>query len=266
MARTALMNIMVQAVLKAGRGLARDFGEVENLQVSLKGPGDFVSAADRRADEVLIAELTKARPGFGFLTEESGEIAGTDKTHRWIIDPLDGTTNFLHGIPLFAVSLGLEREGQLVAGVIYNPILNELYAAERGGGAFLNDRRLRVAGRRSFADAVITTGMPHSGRPGRDSYLRELRPVVDTTSGARISGSAAMDLAWVASGRFDAYWQHGLSPWDVAAGAVIVREAGGTVTDLEGRDGFLASGSIVAGNEAMHRALLGHLKDARAAV
>ncbi len=146
MARSALMNVMVQAVLKAGRGLTRDFGEVENLQVSLKGPGDFVSAADRRADQTLINELRKARPAYGFLTEESGTIPGTDGSHRWIVDPLDGTTNFLHGIPLFAISLGLEREGQIVAGVIYNPILNELYAAERGNGAFLNDRRMRVAG------------------------------------------------------------------------------------------------------------------------
>jgi myo-inositol-1(or 4)-monophosphatase len=262
MARTALMNVMVQAVLKAGRGLARDFGEVENLQVSLKGPGDFVSAADRRADEVLIAELTKARPGFGFLTEESGTIEGTDKTHRWIVDPLDGTTNFLHGIPLFAISLGLEREGQLVAGIVYNPVLNEMYVAERGSGAFFNDKRIRVAGRRNFNDAVVTTGMPHFGRPGRDAYIAEVRPVMESSGGIRISGSAALDLAWVASGRFDAYWHHGLSPWDTAAGAVIVREAGGIVTDLNGGDGFFASGSIVAGNELMHRALLAQLKAA----
>ncbi|MEO8669570.1 MAG: inositol monophosphatase family protein [Bauldia sp.] len=266
MARTALMNIMVQAVLKAGRGLSRDFGEVENLQVSLKGPGDFVSAADRRADEVLIAELKKARPGFGFLTEESGTIEGTDKTHRWIIDPLDGTTNFLHGIPLFAISLGLEREGQLVAGVIYNPILNEMYVAERGSGAFFNDKRIRVAGRRSFGDAVVTTGMPHIGRPGRDAYIAEIRPVMESTAGIRISGSAAMDLAWVASGRFDAYWHHGLSPWDVAAGVVIVREAGGIVSDADGNEGFFATGSIIAGNEVMHRALLSRVRDTKAQV
>jgi myo-inositol-1(or 4)-monophosphatase len=265
MARTALMNIMVQAVLKAGRGLARDFGEVENLQVSLKGPGDFVSAADRRADEVLIAELKKARPGFGFLTEESGTIEGTDKTHRWIIDPLDGTTNFLHGIPLFAISLGLEREGQLVAGVIYNPVLNELYVAERGSGAFLNDKRLRVAGRRRLADAVVTTGLPHVGRPGHEVQVDQARPVINAAAGLRITGSAAMDLAWVASGRFDGYWQQGLSPWDIAAGVVIVREAGGIVTDLDNRDGFLSSGTIVAGNESIHGALLAALRHKTAA-
>ena len=168
MARSALLNVMVQAVLKAGRGLARDFGEVENLQVSLKGPGDFVSAADQRAEETLVAELKKARPGYAFLTEESGAIAGTDKTNRWIVDPLDGTTNFLHGIPIFAISLALERDGELVAGVIYNPVLNELYVAERGQGAFLNDRRLRVAARRELRDAVIATGTPHIGRDGHE--------------------------------------------------------------------------------------------------
>ena len=168
MARSALLNVMVQAALKAGRGLARDFGEVENLQVSLKGPGDFVSAADRKADETLIAELTRVRPGYAFLTEETGVIAGTDKSNRWIVDPLDGTTNFLHGIPLFAVSLALERDGQLVAGVIFNPILNELYVAERGQGAYLNDRRLRVAARRNAAEAVVATGTPNVGRGGHD--------------------------------------------------------------------------------------------------
>ncbi len=264
MARSALLNVMVQAALKAGRGLARDFGEVENLQVSLKGPGDFVSAADRRADKVLITELTKARPGYGFLTEETGTIEGSDKSHRWIIDPLDGTTNFLHGVPIFCVSLGLERDGQLVAGVVYNPVMNELYVAERGTGAFFNDRRIRVAARRNFTEAVISTGRPHSGRPGREAYLSELKPVMDSGAGVRITGSAALDLAWVASGRFDGYWHHGLSPWDVAAGVVIVREAGGLVSDADGEDHFLDNGSIVVGNEVVHGALLGHLKTARA--
>ena len=201
MARTALLNVMVQAVLKAGRGLTRDFGEVENLQVSLKGPGDFVSAADRRADETLIAELRKARPAYGFLTEESGVIAGSDDSHRWIIDPLDGTTNFLHGIPLFAVSLALEREGQLVAGVIYNPILNELYVAEKGAGAFLNDRRLRVAARRNLADCVIATGLPGIGRGTHGIAIPEINRMMPRLAGLRRSGSAATDLAWVASGR-----------------------------------------------------------------
>jgi myo-inositol-1(or 4)-monophosphatase len=249
------MNVMVNAVLKAGRGLARDFGEVENLQVSLKGPGDFVSAADRRADETLIAELRKARPAYNFLTEESGTLAGTDRANRWIIDPLDGTTNFLHGIPLFAISLALEREGQLVAGVIFNPILNELYVAERGAGAFLNDRRLRVAGRKEIGDTVIGTGNAPRQR-SESVYATELGRVMQATAGVRRIGSAAMDLAWVASGRLDAYWHHNLSPWDVAAGILIVREAGGFATDGKGGDGMFTSGTVVAGNEIIHRELL----------
>ena len=263
MARTALLNVMVRAVLKAGRGLARDFGEVENLQVSLKGPGDFVSAADHRADQTLVKELKQARPGYGFVTEESGVIEGDDKTHRWIIDPLDGTTNFLHGIPLFAISLGLERDGDIVAGVIYNPILNELYVAERGSGAFLNDRRLRVAARRELADAVITTGMPNLGKENHGRAVAELSVMMRATSGVRRTGSAAMDLAWTASGRFDGYWQHGLSNWDIAAGVMVVREAGGIVTDADGGHTMLTSGSIVAGNEAIHGRILRHLKEAK---
>jgi myo-inositol-1(or 4)-monophosphatase len=264
MARSALMNVMVAAVLKAARGLTRDFGEVANLQVSVKGPGDFVSAADRRADQTLIAELRKARPNFSFLTEESGAIEGTDTSNRWLIDPLDGTTNFLHGIPLFAISVALEREGQLVAGVIYNPILNELYAAERGTGAFLNDRRIRVAARRELPDTVIATGMPHIGRADPEAYLGELRAIMSRTAGVRRAGSAALDLAWVASGRFDGYWQHGLSPWDIAAGIVILREAGGLVSDAAGGDKMLATGSLVAGNENIHARLLALLSPGRA--
>jgi myo-inositol-1(or 4)-monophosphatase len=264
MARTALLNVMVQAVIKAGRGLARDFGEVENLQVSLKGPGNFVSAADHRADRILIAELQKARPGYGFLTEETGTIEGTDTAHRWIVDPLDGTTNFLHGIPIFAVSLGLERDGQMVAGVIYNPVMNELYVAESGGGAFLNDRRLRVAARKTMADAVIATGLPGVSRQHHDATLAEIRPLMSKVAGLRRTGSAAMDLAWVASGRFDGYFDHGLSPWDIGAGIVIVREAGGIASDATGGRRMFDTGSIVAGNEIIHGALIANLAAARA--
>ena len=262
MARSALLNVMVQAALKAGRSLSRDFGEVENLQVSLKGPGNFVSAADRKAEQTIVTELTRARPGYSFLTEETGVIAGTDHTNRWIVDPLDGTTNFLHGIPLFAVSIGLEREGQLVAGVIYNPILNELYVAERGQGAFLNDRRLRVASRRRLADAVIATGMPNVGGAGHAASLAEIGVLMKTTAGIRRNGSTAMDLAWVASGRLDGYWQHALSPWDIAAGVLIVREAGGLVSGPTGKDDMMQGGSIVAGNETMHGAILSSLAKA----
>lgn len=256
MARTALLNVMVQAALKAGRSLARDFGEVENLQVSVKGPGDFVSAADRKAEKILIAELTKARPSIGFLTEESPPIAGSDPTQRWIVDPLDGTTNFLHGIPLFAISIALEREGQLVAAVVFNPVMNELFVAERGGGAFLNDRRLRVAGRSELRDCVIATGIPHLGRPGKQRFLAELGPLMSQVAGIRRCGSAALDLAFVAAGRFDGFWERGLKPWDVAGGILVVREAGGQVSDLDGTDKFLDNGAILAANPNLHRRLL----------
>jgi myo-inositol-1(or 4)-monophosphatase len=178
MARSALLNVMVQAAIKAGRGLSRDFGEVQNLQVSLKGPGDYVSQADRKAEEVIFAELSKARPGYGFLMEERGAVEGEDTQHRWIVDPLDGTTNFLHGIPIFSVSIALERQGQIVAGVVYNPAMDELYTAERGGGAFMNDRRMRVAARTKLSDAVISTGVPHLGRGHHGNYLIELRHVM----------------------------------------------------------------------------------------
>lgn len=261
MARSALINVMIQAATKAGRSLARDFGEVQNLQVSLKGPGDYVSQADHRAEKILREELTKARPGYGLLMEESGKIEGTDSQHRWIVDPLDGTTNFLHGIPLFAVSIALERQGQLVAGVVYNPAMDELYTAERGSGAFLNDRRMRVSARRNIEDSVIGTGVPHIGRGNHSAYIRELIPVMARCSGVRRLGSAALDLAYVAAGRFDGFWENGLSAWDVAAGMVLIREAGGFVSDNKGGGNVFDSQSIVAGNEPVHKALLGLLKN-----
>jgi myo-inositol-1(or 4)-monophosphatase len=250
------MQVMVQAVTKAGRALRRDFGEVEQLQVSMKGPGDFVSAADKRAEELLHAELSRARPGYSFLMEESGAVAGTDPDHRWIVDPLDGTTNFLHGIPMFSISVALERAGVIVAGVVFNPITDELYTAERGGGAFMNDRRLRVAARRELSDSVIATGIPHLGKAGHDRFREELAVVQAKVSGVRRFGSAALDLAMTASGRFDGFWERGLSPWDVAAGVLLVREAGGFVSDAAGHDNMLSTGSIVAGNEAIHAQLL----------
>ncbi|HVI27774.1 inositol monophosphatase family protein [Hansschlegelia sp.] len=256
MARSPVLQVMVQAVMKAGRALRRDFGEVEQLQVSTKGPGDFVSVADRRAEEALRAELSRARPGYGFVMEEGGVIEGTDPDHRWIIDPLDGTTNFLHGIPVFAISVALERAGVLVAAVIFNPATDELYTAERGGGAYMNDRRLRVAARRDFADAVIATGVPHLGKPNHDRFREELARVQIKVSGIRRFGSAALDLAWVASGRVDGFWERHLKSWDMAAGVLLVREAGGFVTDAQGGDAMLTNGSIVAGNEAMHGELL----------
>jgi myo-inositol-1(or 4)-monophosphatase len=260
MPRSALLNVMVQAATKAGRSLARDFGEVQNLQVSLKGPGDYVSQADRKAEEIIHNELSKARPGYSFLMEESGVVKGSDDQHRWIIDPLDGTTNFLHGIPIFAISIALERQGVLVAGLIYNPAMDELYTAERGGGAFLNDRRLRVAARRNLNDCVIGTGVPHLGRGDHGRYLVELRNVMGEVSGIRRMGAAALDLAYVAAGRLDGFWEDNLHPWDMAAGMLIIREAGGFVSDKTGGQDIFDSGGIVAGNEAIHGALLKALK------
>ena len=250
------LNVMITAARKAGRSLIRDFGEVEQLQVSIKGPANFVSVADHKAEDIIFKELNKARPGYGFLMEERGPVDGVDKTHRWLVDPLDGTTNFLHSNPMFAVSIGLEREGQLVAGVIYNPASDQLFTAEKGKGAFMNDRRLRVAGRKTLADALVTTGIPHRGRDGHPRFLQEMEIMMREVAGIRRTGSAALDLAFVAAGRFDAYWERNLKPWDLAAGIVIVREAGGFVTDLDGSEKMLESGDVVAANSTIHKALL----------
>ena len=260
MARSAILNVMVQAAMKAGRSLSRDFGEVQNLQVSLKGPGDYVSQADRKAENILFAELSKSRASYGFLMEERGVIPGKDDQHRWIVDPLDGTTNFLHGIPVFSISIALERQGQIVAAVSYNPAMDELYTAERGGGTFLNDRRLRVSARTKLSDAVIGCGVPHLGRGHHGNFLLELRNVMGEVAGIRRLGSAALDLAYVAAGRMDGFWETALSPWDVAAGILLVREAGGFVSDDKGRQDMLHGGSIVAGNETIHRSLIKTLK------
>ena len=262
MARSALLTVMVNAALKAGKALSRDFGEVQNLQVSVKGPGDFVSNADRNAEKLIRNELEKARPGYSFLMEESGSFEGRDKAHRWIVDPLDGTTNFLHGIPMFCVSIALEREGQIIAGVIYNPAMDELYVAERGGGAFMNDRRLRVAGRRELADCVFATGIPHLGRKNHSVFLEQQRRVMLQVSGVRRMGAAALDLAYVASGRFDAFWESGIQAWDMAAGIILIREAGGFVSDLDGGPNMLETGTIAAGNEIIHGKLLDTLRAA----
>jgi myo-inositol-1(or 4)-monophosphatase len=256
MATSALMNVMFAAARKAGRSLARDFGEVEQLQVSVKGPANFVSAADHRAEQILHSELSRARPGYGLTMEERGEVEGADRTHRWIVDPLDGTTNFLHGIPIFAISIALEREGELVAALIYNPVNGDTFTAEKGKGAFLNDRRIRVSARRELADCVIVTGIPHRGKPNHTRFLQEASVVMEKVAGVRRTGSAATDLAWTAAGRFDAFWEHDLNQWDVAAGILLVREAGGYVSDADGGQAMLEKGSIVAGNEAVQRQVL----------
>jgi myo-inositol-1(or 4)-monophosphatase len=262
MLHSPLLNVMIAAARKAARTLKRDFGEIEHLQVSLKGPANFVTAADRRAEEILRGVLAKARPGYGFLGEESGRHEGTDKANTWIVDPLDGTTNFLHGIPHFAISIALERSESVIAGVIYNPANDELYTAERGKGAFLNDKRLRVAARKVMADAVVACGLPHRGRGDLALGRKETAAVQENVAGLRRFGAAALDLAFVAAGRFDGYWERDLSPWDMAAGLHIVREAGGFVTDLDGGEAMFAKGHIVAGNETMHRQLLEMLKAA----
>jgi myo-inositol-1(or 4)-monophosphatase len=262
MLKSALINVMVAAARKAARSLKRDFGEVENLQVSLKGPANFVTAADQRAEETLYTELSKARPGYGFLGEEGGRREGTDKSHTWIVDPLDGTTNFLHGIPHFAISIGLARDDTVVAGVIYNPANDELYTAERGKGAFLNDQRLRVAARKRLADSVVACGLPHLGRGDLALGRRELGQVQERVAGLRRFGAAALDLAFVAAGRFDGYWERDMSPWDLAAGILMVRESGGFITDADGGDAMFTKGHVVAGNELVHRELLAALKAA----
>jgi myo-inositol-1(or 4)-monophosphatase len=262
---SALFNVMERAVRKAARGLVRDFGEVENLQVSVKGPADFVSTADLQAERTLKQELSKARPGYGFLAEEGGTEAGSDGQNRWIIDPLDGTTNFLHGIPHFCISVALERDGDLIAGMIYEPLRDEMFFAEKGSGAFVNHKRLRVSGRRALADAVIGTGIPFRERGDHPRYLRLLETVMGNTAGVRRFGAAALDLAYVAAGRFDGFFEFGLSPWDVAAGILIVREAGGFVTEIDGGKNMLTSGSLLASNDLLRLPLGKLLREANKA-
>ena len=254
------LNVMTTAARKAGRRLVRDFGELENLQITPKGPADFVSSADHRTERILIEELQRARPHYNFLLEESGSIEGPDKSHRFIIDPLDGTTNFLHGIPQSAISIALERDGQLVSAVVYNPVTDEMFTSEKGHGAYLNDKRLRVAARKTLPESLIATGIPFLGREGHERYLKELGAVMAATSGVRRFGAASLDLAWVAAGRFDGFWERGLSPWDVAAGILLVREAGGFVSDLDGGSRALDSGHILAANDTLHPQLLKLLK------
>ena len=251
------LNVMVAAARKAGRTLIRDFNELENLQISMKGPADFVTSADKRTEKILIEELSKARPGYGFLGEEGGAVKGADGTHRFIIDPIDGTTNFMHGIPHFAISIGLEREGQMVSGVIYNPVTDDLYTAEKGHGAYLNNKRLRVAARKELASSVIATGLPFLGKEGHARAAAEMAEVMNVTAGIRRFGSASLDLAYVAAGRFDGFWEHSLQAWDIAAGIVLVREAGGIVTNFEGSHDMLRHTSAIAGNPAIHTWLRG---------
>jgi myo-inositol-1(or 4)-monophosphatase len=251
---SALMTIMMNAARRAAKGLRRDFGEVEALLVSRKGAADFVTAADLKAEQTLFEDLSKGRPKYGFVMEERGEVEGADNSNRWVVDPLDGTSNFLHGLPQFAISIALERDRQPYAGVIYNPITDELFWAEKGEGAFVNDRRLRVSARGALDSALFATGLPFKGRPGLARALKETEAVLGATAGVRRFGAASLDLAFVAAGRFDAYWERGLNNWDVAAGAVIVREAGGIVTEIDGGARPTHEGSILAANAEIYDA------------
>jgi myo-inositol-1(or 4)-monophosphatase len=254
---SASMTVLQAAIQKASRRLLRDFADVESLQVTSKGAGDFVSQADLRAEQTLREELSRARPGWGFLMEESGASGADDWEWRWVVDPLDGTTNFLHGIPHWAISVGVERRtgdntSELMAGCIYNPAGNEMFWAEKGMGAFLNDRRLRVSARRDMASALFATGIPFAKVQRKGEFSATLARLMPQVAGVRRFGAAALDLAWVAAGRYDGYWELGLNKWDIAAGLVIVKEAGGFLSDPAGGETHYETGDVVCGNQALH--------------
>jgi len=252
---SALITVMDKAARKAGPRLRRDFNEVDALQVSKKGPADFVSNADRQAERTIREILTHARPDWGLLMEEEGEVIGADPDRRWIVDPLDGTTNFLHGLPHFAISIAAEERGEVIAGLIYQPLTDESFWAEKGKGAWLQDRRLRVSARSDMADSLIATGIPFHGHGDQQAFEKIMVKVIPEVAGVRRFGSAALDLAWVAAGRYDGYWEEGLQYWDVAAGILLVREAGGFVTDFRGGDKPVEKAQIVAGNDRIHNKL-----------
>ena len=249
MVGSANLNIMIKAARKAGRSLVKDFREVENLQVSMKGAGDFVSKADIAAEKILKDELLGARPTYGWLAEEEGGIDGQDPTRRWIVDPLDGTTNFLHGLPHWAVSIGLEHKGQVVAGVVFDAAKDEMFYAEKGAGAWLNETRLRVSGRNKMIESIFATGLPFGGRADLPETLQDLARLLPTCAGVRRWGAAALDLSYVAAGRYDGFWERNLNAWDLAAGVVIVREAGGLIEPLKKNGNILEDGEVICANE-----------------
>jgi myo-inositol-1(or 4)-monophosphatase len=256
MINSPIINVMTAAAHKASRSLIRDYGEVQNLQVSVKGPGDFVSAADLKAEKILISELNKARPDFTILSEERGTIVGKDESTRWVIDPLDGTTNFLHGIPHFAISIGLEKNKEIIAGIIYDPIKDEMFYSEKGQGSFLNNQRIRVSSRKNLKNSIIATGIPWGAKDKNDKYLKQLVPIMDNSAGIRRFGVASLDLAYVASGRFDGYWESNLNLWDICAGILLVKEAGGLITDFEGEKKYLENKNLLASNSGINEQLL----------
>ncbi len=251
MVGSANLNIMIKAARKAGRSLIKDFREVENLQVSVKGAGDFVSRADIHAEKLIKEELIGARPTYGWLAEEGGEDEGQDPTRRWIVDPLDGTTNFLHGLPHWAVSIALEHKGQIVSGVVYDPAKDEMFFAEKGAGAWMNESRLRVSGRSRMIESIFSTGLPFGGRSDLPATLKDLGRLMPVCAGVRRFGAAALDLAYVAAGRYDGYWERRLNAWDLAGGMIIVKEAGGLVEPMNPNGDILEDGEIVAANEAI---------------
>ncbi len=255
MSQSAIITVMERAARKAAPKLRRDFGEVSQLQVLKKGPADFVSNADKAAERTLVEELQKARPGWSFLLEEQGEIAGEPGAPRFIIDPLDGTSNFLHGIPHFAISIAAEHEGVVKAGLIYQPLTDESFWAEQGRGAWLQNARLRVSGRHDLAECLLATGVPYRGHGDQAQFEAIMNRVIPEVAGIRRFGAASLDLAWVAAGRFDGFWEQGLSEWDVAAGILLVREAGGFVTDFRGGDRMVERREIIAGSDSTHSKL-----------
>lgn len=250
---SANLNIMIKAARRAGRSLVKDFREVENLQVSSKGAGDFVSKADTAAEAIIKEDLLEARPTYGWLAEESDEIAGVDPTRRWIVDPLDGTTNFLHGLPHWAVSIALEYKGEIVSAVVFDAAKDELYVAEKGGGAWMNNQRLRVSDRSKMIESIFATGVPFASSKYLPAALKDLATLMPQCAGVRRWGAASLDLAYVAAGRYDGYWERGLHPWDMAAGLLLVREAGGLVEPvLPGAD-LMGRGGVICGNTGVFK-------------
>jgi myo-inositol-1(or 4)-monophosphatase len=261
---TPVLTVMIAAVRKAARGVQRDYGELANLQVSLKAPGDYVTAADKKCDKILREELAKVRPGYAFLTEETGVVKGTDPEHRFIIDPIDGTMNFMHAVPFFAITVALERKDELVAAITYNPVTDDMFVAEKGSGAFLNNKRLRIAQRRDIHETLVSYEMPHRG--GKDIPLSraELAVLQGKVVGIRGTGSAALSLAYVAAGRFDAMICRNINSWDMAAGILLIREAGGFITDCDSERSPMETGNILATNADLLPQFRDALKAARA--
>ena len=250
---SANLNLMIKAARQASRGLIRDFGEVENLQVAAKSLGDFVTKADLKAEEIIYSELTESRPHYGWLGEESSSKIGKDPTRRWIVDPLDGTTNYIHGIPHWSISIALEFKSEIISAVIYDPLRDELFVAEKGVGAWLNDRRLRVSNRKNLPEMLFSTGIPFGETPHLDLTLQEIEKLMPMCSGIRRNGSAALDLAYVSAGRFDAFWERNLNPWDIAAGILIVKEAGGFISSIGDDKSPIETGNIIASNTEIYK-------------